>query len=101
MLAAKRTRTAIRKLLCCSSSALLSRPASATCTSATMCASRWEIPQYAPCWDVITSSGVAQALGSGIWPVMVLLSEVVQTFILADFWCVANVILNTIHLEIL
>ncbi|KAL6758653.1 KDEL receptor B [Haematococcus lacustris] len=26
-----------------------------------------------------------QALGSGIWPVMVLLSEVVQTFILADF----------------
>lgn len=25
------------------------------------------------------------ALGSGIWPVMVLLSEVVQTFILADF----------------
>lgn len=27
-----------------------------------------------------------QALGSGIWPVMVLLSEVVQTFILADFW---------------
>ena len=29
-----------------------------------------------------------QALGSGIWPIMVLLSEVVQTFILADFWCV-------------
>lgn len=28
----------------------------------------------------------AQALGSGIWPVMVLLSEIVQTFILADFW---------------
>ena len=28
-----------------------------------------------------------QALGSGLWPVMVLLSEVVQTFILADFWC--------------
>lgn len=27
------------------------------------------------------------ALGSGLWPVMVLLSEVVQTFILADFWC--------------
>lgn len=26
-----------------------------------------------------------QALGSGLWPVMVLLSEVVQTFILADF----------------
>jgi len=26
------------------------------------------------------------ALGSGLWPVMVLLSEVVQTFILADFW---------------
>ena len=25
-------------------------------------------------------------LGSGVWPVMVLLSEVVQTFILADFW---------------
>ena len=29
---------------------------------------------------------VRQALGSGLWPVMVLLSEVVQTFILADFW---------------
>jgi hypothetical protein len=27
------------------------------------------------------------ALGSGLWPVMVLLSEVVQTVILADFWC--------------
>ncbi|KAF5832248.1 KDEL receptor B [Dunaliella salina] len=26
-----------------------------------------------------------QALGSGLWPVMVLLSEIVQTFILADF----------------
>jgi hypothetical protein len=27
-----------------------------------------------------------QALGSGLWPIMVLLSEIVQTFILADFW---------------
>jgi hypothetical protein len=27
-----------------------------------------------------------QALGSGLWPVMVLLSEIVQTFILAGFW---------------
>lgn len=27
-----------------------------------------------------------QALGSGIWPIMVLGSEVVQTVILADFW---------------
>lgn len=27
-----------------------------------------------------------QALGSGLWPVLVLMSEVVQTFILADFW---------------
>ena len=26
-----------------------------------------------------------QAIGSGVWPVMVLVSEVVQTFILADF----------------
>ena len=26
-----------------------------------------------------------QAIGSGLWPVMVLLSEVVQTAILADF----------------
>lgn len=26
------------------------------------------------------------ALGSGLWPVMVLLSEIVQTFILAGFW---------------
>ncbi len=29
-----------------------------------------------------------QALGSGLWPIMVLASEVVQTFILADFWWV-------------
>mgnify|MGYP001034387403 CR=1 FL=1 len=29
-----------------------------------------------------------QALGSGLWPVMVLVSEIVQTFILADFWWV-------------
>lgn len=28
------------------------------------------------------------ALGSGLWPVLVLLSEIVQTFILADFWWV-------------
>ena len=28
------------------------------------------------------------ALGSGLWPIMVLLSEIVQTFILADFWWV-------------
>lgn len=27
-----------------------------------------------------------QALGSGLWPVMVLVSEIVQTFVLADFW---------------
>jgi ER lumen protein retaining receptor len=26
-----------------------------------------------------------QAIGSGLWPVMVLVSEVVQTLILADF----------------
>ncbi len=31
-------------------------------------------------------SFLLQALGSGLWPVMVLLSEIVQTFILADFW---------------
>ncbi len=31
-------------------------------------------------------SFLLQAIGSGLWPVMVLLSEVVQTFILADFW---------------
>ena len=30
-----------------------------------------------------------QALGSGLWPIMVLVSEIVQTFILADFWCAA------------
>ena len=30
-----------------------------------------------------------QAIGSGLWPAMVLLSEIVQTFILADFWCAA------------
>jgi hypothetical protein len=33
------------------------------------------------------------ALGSGLWPVMVLLSEIVQTFILADFWCVVVALL--------
>lgn len=31
-------------------------------------------------------SFLLQAIGSGIWPAMVLLSEVVQTGILADFW---------------
>lgn len=36
----------------------------------------------------ISCGACLQALGSGIWPVMVLLSEVVQTFILADFWSV-------------
>ena len=30
-------------------------------------------------------SYLATALGSGLWPIMVLLSEIVQTFILADF----------------
>ena len=32
-------------------------------------------------------SFLLQAIGSGIWPAMVLLSEIVQTGILADFWC--------------
>lgn len=31
-------------------------------------------------------SFLLQAIGSGLWPAMVLLSEIVQTFILADFW---------------
>lgn len=31
-------------------------------------------------------SFLLQAIGSGIWPAMVLLSEIVQTGILADFW---------------
>lgn len=31
---------------------------------------------------------VFRAFGMGVWPACVLLSEVVQTFILADFWCV-------------
>ena len=30
-------------------------------------------------------SMLMQAIGSGLWPIMVLLSEVVQTMILADF----------------
>lgn len=33
-------------------------------------------------------SFLLQAIGSGIWPAMVLLSEIVQTGILADFWYV-------------
>ena len=32
-------------------------------------------------------SFLLKAMGSGLWPAMVLLSEIVQTFILADFWC--------------
>ena len=32
-------------------------------------------------------SFLLQAIGSGLWPLMVLASELVQTFILADFWC--------------
>ncbi len=31
-------------------------------------------------------SFLLKAMGSGLWPAMVLLSEIVQTFILADFW---------------
>ena len=31
-------------------------------------------------------SFLLQAIGSGLWPTMVLISELVQTFILADFW---------------
>ena len=31
-------------------------------------------------------SFLLQAIGSGLWPLMVLASELVQTFILADFW---------------
>ena len=32
------------------------------------------------------NSFLLKAIGSGLWPAMVLLSEVVQTGILADFW---------------
>ena len=35
-------------------------------------------------------SFLLKAMGSGLWPAMVLLSEIVQTFILADFWCGAS-----------
>ncbi len=35
-------------------------------------------------------SFLLQAIGSGLWPTMVLISELVQTFILADFWCVLH-----------
>lgn len=38
------------------------------------------------------TSFLMQAIGSGLWPAMVLLSEIVQTFILADFWYVSNVL---------
>ena len=33
-------------------------------------------------------SFLLKAMGSGLWPAMVLVSEIVQTFILADFWYV-------------
>ena len=35
---------------------------------------------------VLTLACYLQAIGSGLWPIMVLLSEIVQTFILGDFW---------------
>lgn len=38
------------------------------------------------------TSFLMQAIGSGLWPAMVLLSEIVQTFILADFWYVLDVV---------
>ncbi len=44
---------------------------------------------HVPCAPLQLLEGnkyLLQALGSGIWPVMVLVSEIVQTFILADFW---------------
>lgn len=31
-------------------------------------------------------SFLLKAIGSGLWPAMVLISELVQTLILADFW---------------
>ena len=37
-------------------------------------------------------SFLLQAIGSGLWPAMVLLSEIVQTFILADFWCACQLL---------
>lgn len=43
-------------------------------------------------------SFLLQAIGSGIWPAMVLLSEVVQTGILADFWCATEASLLTLFL---
>lgn len=41
----------------------------------------WRIPQI-----MDGDKYLWQALGSGVWPIMVLVSEIVQTFILADFW---------------
>ncbi len=38
-------------------------------------------------------SFLLQAIGSGLWPLMVLASELVQTFILADFWCAPGALL--------
>ena len=43
----------------------------------------WWVPQI-----LDGDSFLLKAMGSGLWPAMVLLSEIVQTFILADFWCV-------------
>ena len=40
-------------------------------------------------------SFLLKAMGSGLWPAMVLLSEIVQTFILADFWCGSTLLLIT------
>lgn len=34
---------------------------------------------------VATRGGLLVALGTGLWPPMVLLAEIVQTFVLADF----------------
>ena len=48
-------------------------------------------------------SFLLQAIGSGLWPAMVLLSEIVQTFILADFWCAYSLravrLLSSIHAD--
>lgn len=45
------------------------------------------VPVSCACLQLLEGNKyLLHALGSGLWPVLVLLSEIVQTFILADFW---------------
>ena len=45
------------------------------------------------------NSFLLKAIGSGLWPALVVLSELVQTLILADFWCASTSYIAELDLD--